>query len=247
MESLAAIVPAQCGRFEFLWHYTIGRVADHRGYNRIDGNSTVGERSKLCRNDKDFQLAKKSFRKSIELNPEFSPAYQHLAECLRFERDFDESLPFERRLDEPIALADSLVKMVPRCATAYKLRGGLYSKVDRRLEALTDFETAAELGPNNPYTYQKIGHLYNALEENAKAIEAFEMAIQLVLPNREKGVCRYNMGIAYQKMGRFEQAIGCFEESSRLGFCPFGFGCENEIARCREHSRVPYTLPRSLR
>ncbi|MHB8899144.1 MAG: trypsin-like peptidase domain-containing protein [Thermoguttaceae bacterium] len=237
-ESLAAIDRAQCGQFEFLLHHTLGRVAEHRVYKRAAGNWAVGELSKLCRNDKDFQLAKKSFRKSIELNSEFSPAYQHLAECLKFEREWDESLPLERRLDEPIALADSLVKMVPRCVTAYKLRGGLYSKVHRRLEALADFDTAAELGPNDPETHFEIGTVCSSLGEYEKAIEAYKAAMRLNF--YRASVCPYNMGIAYQKMGRFEQAIGCFEESGRLGFCPFGFGCENEVARCRKHSRVPY-------
>jgi tetratricopeptide (TPR) repeat protein len=127
-------------------------------------------------------------------------------------------------------LADSLIKIVPQCATAYKLRGDIYSAANRHLEALADFETAAGFGPNDPETYVEIGFLCESLGENEKAVEAFQAAIRL--NSAKAGPCHFNMGIAYRKMGKFEQACACFEESKKLGFLTES--CDKEIAKCRQ-------------
>ena len=183
-------------------------------------NFTAEDRYEYYRNNKDHQLAKKSFLNSIEFNPQFSPAYKHLAECLENEGRFSQA--FE--------VAKSLIKLVPRCATAYKLRGDIYSELDHHLEALADFETAAELGPSDPDTYWNIGQECLSLKENAKAIEAYEVAIRLKSSLARD--CYYNIGIAYKKMGMLEKALAYFAEAKRLGFCTKW--CDEEIAECQK-------------
>ncbi len=234
LHDLANVIPSEYGKHKYLVFYTIGRAARYRGREQIDRwknqnknadgmmRITAGEIYERYRNNIDCQLAKKSFWHSIELNPQFSPAYKHLAECLSNEARYAESFK----------VADLLVKMVPRCATAYKLRGGNHSALAHHLEALADFETAAELGPNDPETYWNIGQECLTLRENAKAIEAYETAIQL--KSHYAGMCRYNMGIANKRMGKYEQAIACFEEAKKLGECPQW--CDEEISEC--HKRL---------
>ncbi|MGA7699735.1 MAG: trypsin-like peptidase domain-containing protein [Thermoguttaceae bacterium] len=213
LRDLARIVPADFGKYEYLVHYTIGRAAEKREssgdlayINRLKLKTADEVNEKLCeraRNNEDYQLAKKSFRKSIKLNPGFSPAYQQLAECLSA----------EGRFAEAFALADLLVMRVPRCATAYKLRGGLHVELKRHQEALTDFETAAELGPNDPQTYRAIGEACDKLGENGKAIEAYETSIRL---DPTDCVCHFKLGFAYRRMGKFGPAIACFEEAKKF-------------------------------
>jgi Flp pilus assembly protein TadD len=221
LRGLTGFVPSTFDEREYLVHYTIGRAAEERGDKRVwDGAvNTVGAIRERAPNDKDCKLAKTSFRKSIELNPGFSPAYQQLAECLEREGRFAEAL----------TLADLLVMRVPRCATAYKLRGGLHTELNRNLDALADFETAAELGPNDPETYFEIGQVCLPLGENAKAVIAYELAIRL--KSRYAPGCHHNMGLAYERMGKFEQALACYEKAKSLGFWPEV--CNQSIARCR--------------
>ena len=241
LRDLGRLVPSEFGKNEYLVHYTIGRAAGCRGAKRAlagaatagdvtakglawtDDQAVAGRLHERSRNDNDEQLAEKSFRRSIELTPKFSPAYEQLADCLLREGRFDEGL----------LVADSLIKLVPRCATAYKIRGGLHAELKRHLEALADFETAAELGGSDPETYQEIGGQCIALEENAKAVDAYEAAIQFKLPDSlgGEGLCRYSMGIAYKRMGKYEQALPCFEKAKSLGIPP-AF-CDAKIAKCR--------------
>jgi S1-C subfamily serine protease/tetratricopeptide (TPR) repeat protein len=223
---LANIVPSEFGKYEYLVFYTFGCAVASRGQKQIvrletqAQIKTVKESYEHYRNNKDHLLAMKYFLKSIELNPQFSPAYKHLAECLSDEASFAEA--FE--------VADSLVKMVPRCATAYKLRGGIYSDLDHHLEALSDFETAAGLSPNYPYTYWHIGHECLSLRDNAKAIEAFETALRLKSSLADD--CQYNIGLAYKGMGMYAQAIACFKEAKRLGYAA-GL-CDYLIDECQK-------------
>ncbi|MDY0171075.1 MAG: trypsin-like peptidase domain-containing protein [Thermoguttaceae bacterium] len=230
-ETLAAIDPAQCGQFEYLLHYTIGRLAEHREYERLRDRRrlkapkilTLEEAYEGARNDKDHQLAKASFDKAIELNTGFSPAYERLAECLAR----------EGRFAEAFTVADFLVKRVPRCATAYALRGGMHAELKRHTEALADLETAAEFGPNNPQTYVHIAQVCGSLGESAKEIHAYETAIRL--KSSVACMCYFNMGMTYQRMGRFEQALACFEQAKALGF-PQDM-CDEQMAKCRLRMR----------
>jgi tetratricopeptide (TPR) repeat protein len=222
LRDLANVVPSEFGKYEYLVHYTIGHAAGLRGAKRTRGKpaKTVGELYELYRSNKDHQSAKKSLRKSIELNPEFSPAHYWLAVYLSC----------EGRFAEAFLAADSLVKRVPRCATAYKLRGGLHRDLDRNVEAYADFQTAADLGPNDPETYSDMAGVCSNLGEDAKEIDAYEAAIRLKSPTAN--VWYYNMGRAYQRMGKYEQALACYKKAKSLGFWPPGG--DEEVAKCRE-------------
>jgi tetratricopeptide (TPR) repeat protein len=223
MESLAAIVPAQCGRFEFLWHYTIGRAAERRGIKRlgIDDDIVVPDEKYYgqVRMDKDCQLAKEEFRRSIELKPEFCPAYQRLARCLWREGG----------IGEAFASADWLVRKAPRCTTAYKLRGELNLALKRNRDALADFETAADLGPNSPHTWFSIGKTYSDLGEYEKAIAGYDNAIRL--GHTQEGLCQFLVGFEYWDLSKYEQAIARFERARSLGYEPGK--CDECIAKCR--------------
>ena len=129
-------------------------------------------------------------------------------------------------------MADALVKLVPRCATAYKLRGWIYTNSHRNLKALADFETATELGPGDPETYWRIATVCRELGEYEKAVKAYEETIELKPPDRELVyLCPYYIGESYRNMGKFEQALASYEEAKRLGMYPVI--CDAGIAKCR--------------
>ena len=108
----------------------------------------------------------------MDSTPGFSSAYKHLADCLSY----------EGRFAEAFALADLLVARLPRCTTAYKLRGGLHAHLNRHPEALTDFETAAKLGPSDPATYFGIGESLRSVGKFEQALATYEEAKRLRFP-----------------------------------------------------------------
>jgi tetratricopeptide (TPR) repeat protein len=211
LQLLTNTPPSQFGEYEYLLQFTIG-LASTRKNSALPlptinlKRTTLEERYELSRMDKDLQLAKKSFLKSIELKPEFSPSYERLLSCLSKEGRFGEALK----------IADILVKKVPDCSVVYKRRGDIFTQLQRYLEARKDYKTAAELSPSNPDIYVDIGFTCALLREDAEAIEAYETAIQLKV-NRPEW-CYYFMGVIYARKEKFEQALVCFKEAKENGY-----------------------------
>ena len=218
LDVLHTIAPSSCGEFEYLLHYTIGRAASGLSF---------GKGWNPQPNDKNFQLAIESFRKAIALKPDFSPAYFELAWQIRREET--------GRFAEALAVADSLVKLVPRCSRAYQLRAHLLNQTKRHLEALPDLRTAAELSPNNPRIHGDIGLHFSRQGEYPEAIEAYKSAIQLAQASgrssMETGYLLLELGRCYENVGKYELAVGCFEKAKSVDCDPKL--CDERIAACR--------------
>ncbi len=89
---------------------------------------------------------------------------------------------------------------------------------------------AAELGPNDPNTYFKIGAVCTSLNEDWKAIEAYKIAIRLKSPS--EAICYINIGNIYENMGKYEQAMACFETAKK--FVRDTAWCDKKIAECKK-------------
>lgn len=222
LQSLTETPPSQFGEQEYLLHFTIGLIAHLRTAHSLPSNLltklNVDERHELLRMDKNQQLAKKSFLKSIELKPEFSPSYNSLSFCLYT----------EGRYGEALKIADILVKKVPNSSLAYKNRGDILIQLNRNMDAKRDFKIAAELGPGNPDIYVDIGNSCMFLRENDEAIQAYETALHLKVDRPE--LCYYHIGIIYERTGKFEQAIDSFNKAKENGFSLEE--CNKEILDC---------------
>ncbi len=231
LSRLSQAGPGEMDKWQYLIEYTIGRFADSAGYKAVSnaGTTTIDERRRAYRNNEDVGFADESFRKAIRLKRDFSPAYLHLAW----------SLQKQGRFEEGLAVADKLVKVVPRCTSAYKLRGEFYVDFRRDKEGLADFKKAVELGPTDPETYCDLGKLYLFAEskEYALAAAAYEKAIALYeeespVDKDALGLCYSPAGHAYMRMGKYRRALDCFERAKELGLSfP---SMEEDISECRE-------------
>jgi len=228
---LANAVPAQAGKQNYLLFYTKGRIAMARVPRRqlFGKTTTVKEAYALHRRNEDYQLAIKLFRKSIELDSEFSPAYQRLAETYSWGGQFGEALEF----------ADVLVRRAPHCATAYKLRGDLHENLDHDLAAYRDLTMALELGPGDPETHLALGRACGGIAEYAEAVEAYENALRLFDDDPTyTRLCYSNIANALKRSGQYEKALAYYEKAKKLGFWPQF--CDEGIAECRSRLREPY-------
>lgn len=88
--------------------------------------------------------------------------------------------------DEAIRLGNSILKLEPghrairlRIARAYYGRGELYYDEKNYGQAVTDYDKAIQLNPNDATPYKNRGRAYGALKEYAKAIVDCNKAIQL--------------------------------------------------------------------
>ena len=182
-----------------------------------------------------YRQAVSSFEQVVRERPDFSPAYAWLATCRRSGGEWAEGL----------LAADSLVKLVPRCADAYMHRGYCFEGLGRANSALHDFQTAAKLDPKHENVWNSLGRVYASFGENDKAIEAYETEISGLPETTQSGqttitrevmasMSYYHIGCAHERAGRYEQAIKFFE-LSKAGY--ISDWRDEQIRKCRAKMR----------
>ena len=217
--------------WEYLLEFTLGLCAASQASENLKAattSTTTQERHQAdLRNDKDEQLSVECYSKAIRLKPGFSPAYASLVA----------GLSNEGRYAEGLVVANSLVKIVARCATAYTMRAECRAHLGRGAGALADFKMATALSPNEPSTYWLLGDLYGKSKEHALAAAAYEKAIALYedespANNDTLGYCYGRAGYAYIGTGKYHRALDCLERAKELGSSDSLV--EAGISACRE-------------
>jgi len=173
--------------------------------------------------DKHHQAAKQAFLKTIQLKPDFSPAYHHLAICFSNEGQFVEAL----------TIVQFLCLRVPYCTTAYIARAKFYSQLNQNQFALKNLTTAIEYSPNNPYVFYNLGVVYTEISEYTKAVEAFENAIKL--DAEMTGKCYFGIAGAMQRSGNYEKAINYYKMAKPLVSVSTAKWCDMKIIECMMH------------
>jgi tetratricopeptide (TPR) repeat protein len=129
------------------------------------------------------------------------------------------------RVDDAIALANSMLAEDPDDAPAYNLLGLAHYKVKRLDEAAEQYLLALESDPGYAEAHFNLGNCYQMQGKVKEAESSFAAAV------REEGAfvpARYNLGKIYEKSGRTDQAIEeykkCVEYDNQytLGFIDLG-------------------------
>ncbi len=155
-----------------------------------------------------------SFEQVVRERPDFAPGYAWLAKCRMQGGEWAEGL----------LAADSLVRLVPRCADAYVKRGECFQELKRYNSALDDFQMVVKLDPKYGRVWIRLAFVYKSLGENDKAIQAYETILRGLAamdPDDFKGhlaefntvawAAYFGIGDAHEKAGRYQQAIKFFE------------------------------------
>ena len=228
IRSLTDVGPSFPEKWSYLLSYTLGKAHGKLLLQRSpQGRSKAYVFRDFVRNSPDFKSATQALKRSIELNPEFSPAYDQLCFCHRVADEWPEAL----------LAAESLVRLVPRCYDAYSTRAmcfrGLWVQgVGSERAGLLDLLTAVELNPKDADAYFQLGVIYENLGEYRKQIKAYEDAI-------ERGfaglwACYFNMGQAHRAAGEYQKAIDAYRKATAAG-SPYSY--EKEIGECTARLR----------
>jgi tetratricopeptide (TPR) repeat protein len=215
-----ASIPSE---WRYLYQYLLGRSYYSLALKLTPITGWVVQYREGYRKSGYAKAALASLKQAIVLKPSFTPAYAILIDHYLTGGEWTEGLH----------VADSLLKLMPHCAEAYRLHGQCLSHLDRPKAALVDYQRSLELNPSDPSVQFETGHLWLGLNENERAIESYNAA--LALGYEPAWACHSNIGNAYKKASKFQQAIDAFEESRRLG-SP-GTWCDEQIAICRQLQR----------
>jgi len=168
------------------------------------------------------QSAIHHFEYLTTLKPDFAPGWEQLANCYS---------NLERKTDALLA-ADTLVRLMPRCAIAHFTRAKCHRSLQQLDTARADQRTAIELSPLTAMLHYKLAEMLSDVGDYDKAIESFEKALGL---GGSPELVQYALGLTHKRAGNLDKAIVAFTKLKALRFSPAW--CDSEIAKCRQRQR----------
>lgn len=164
---------------------------------------------------KNYEMAKNSFKATVEYKRDFTPAYSLLAKIYKNEKDYDnavynyeEAARYERN---------------PSRQVQYKLLlVNLLLKEDRVLDASRHVDEASRIDPSNPKILFYKGEIAQMREDWNEARRAYEQALASDRLKEsspaEKAKYYYGLGFALNKLG---DAAGAKKAWSKANFGPY--------------------------
>ena len=149
-----------------------------------------------------FEKAAAQFQQAVQLDPVNDQAYWHLAEAYQNLNQLDKAeQTYQRR-----------ISVRPNYWRGYSALGVFYISQAEYDKAQTMFEKAASLKPNDYRDYSNLGaaSLYEGKDE--EATRAFERSIAI----RPSHMAYDNLGVAYLRLRKFDQAARSTQEALKL-------------------------------
>jgi tetratricopeptide (TPR) repeat protein len=175
IENFTAVIASEFNTPEALANRGLAR------YYRVRANTNVDQ--EIYRQE--LQKARKDLERALRLKPSLIPFYINLAIILGESGEVEEK---ERVLTDALGQLEAN----PDADYAYRVRlerGNLFLKLERYTEAVTDFEIAAKLAPDQPTAFFYLGTALEHLLRLEEAEKAFQRAAELdpsLLPAHEE-------------------------------------------------------------
>lgn len=136
---------------------------------------------------------------------------------------------------QAVAMAERAIQSHPQDTSIRNLLGSAYLGVDRYAEAIQQFEVVIQDRPSDGTAIYNLGQAYTATENWPKAIEQFQKA-QNLFPagGGTQGALLYDLGIAFESIGRFEDALKAYQDSVAISD---NANKQDAIDRAREQIR----------
>src|ERR1044072_9145016 len=113
--------------------------------------------------DYDFPVAEREYRRALELNPNYAPAHQWLAE----------SLSTMKRFDEALAEIKRALELDPLSLIINRLYADILIDARRFDEGVEQFHKTIELDPNFPTAHFFLGRAYEAQGMHGEAVREY--------------------------------------------------------------------------
>ena len=178
-----------------------------------------------------------SFKKALQINPDYAEAHNSLGIVLQSQGRFDEAIAsYERalqikpdlveahnnlgaalrhqgRLDEAIASFGKALKIDPRFAESYNNLGTALKDQGRLTEAVSSFGKALQINPRFAEAYNGLGVVLQEQDRPFEAIASFGRAISF---NSGYVEAYLNRAIAQTEMCLFDEAMASYDRALAL-------------------------------
>ena len=151
-----------------------------------EGHASLGQIAAYY--DYDFATAEREYRRAIELNPNYAPAHQWLAEQLSAMRRFDEALSEIKKA----------LELDPLSVIMNRVLGDILLDARRYDEAIEQYQRTIELDPNFPTAHYFLGRAYEANGMYDQAVAEYTRAAEVDRVGQEVASQLYDV---YKKSG----------------------------------------------
>jgi tetratricopeptide (TPR) repeat protein len=182
-----------------LWNHILA-IADNSTFRSGNVHHLVA-RYLVSRGDLDRAI--EHFRRSVEIEPNYSPFYN----------DLGNALARRGRLDEAIENFQQALALNPGLSLAYFNLGSAFALQGRLKEAEQHLEEALRIKPDYPEAYNNLGKVLAAQGQLDKAIDLFRQAIQI---QPEFAEAHQSLALALNEKGMKEEAAQELREAMRI-------------------------------
>lgn len=179
---------------------------------------------------KDYTRAIDSYKRAIALNPSHASAYYRLALGYHETKQWDASISTWNKyqtlekmdpsalillgnahrelkhFDDALGVYRSIIRQQPEpkyVANAHDWIGRTYNAMGQYESAVSAFQEALRIEPNDGNTFRELGNSYYGLKQYPKAVAALQQAIRLK-PNNAQA--QFNLGFVYIEIGNKDEA-----------------------------------------
>jgi len=101
---------------------------------------------------------------------------------------------------------EQVIDREPRSAYAWIRRGQAWQMSNDPKRALADYQRGLQYAPNDRFALQQIADLYRALHQPQRSLSSLQALAATYPPREEPAELFYGQGLAYQELGRHEDA-----------------------------------------
>jgi tetratricopeptide (TPR) repeat protein len=212
-------------KYKYLAHYVAGALNLDIATQSLPHRSDEDDRAAFRANSHSTS-AVQHLRQCTTLRPDFAPAYVKLADYGSYSGDWSSA----------ITAASMLVKLMPRCAEALRVRANSYSELNQLDPAREDLESAIQLAPNTGLLYFELADVLAHLTQDEAAIAAYDKCLQIKSSDYTPSMVHFKMGGIYKHTGAFDKAISEFTQAKNLDGEQATL-CDQQIASCLRGER----------
>ncbi len=176
---------------------------------------------------KQYENAIESYEKVVEIQPDFSQAWNGLG------KTFYEI----KRYKEASEAYNSAIKLENNNKQAWKGRGFSLYKLSKYEDAISSFNKAITLDEKQPKVWNALGEAFSKINRHSQAIHAYERAINL---NHKFDTAWNNKGKALHKQHRYKDAVEAYKQATglKIDYVEAWYNLGNAQSRLKEHKKA---------
>lgn len=113
--------------------------------------------------------------------------------------------------------ADRTLRLDPKSAKAWAIRGGVAKAAGQSGEALTDYLRALSLAPNDRTILLEIAELHRQMNQPDLSLQTLQNLTDTYSPGEEPGQVLFLTGLAYVALGRYDDGVESFSAAVARG------------------------------